>query len=316
MIACTACIDINFEYRWPYSGWALIIALFWFGNDAIRKTDESSKACRVLVFIGLLLATAWFALCMFPLAWGGLLGIVTGISAIRSITDGKSPSSHKQFAGVVVTLLLGLAFLSIWTSRQIEHQIAWLGRLPTHGAENIRPVRIVRSRGEAAVTLLIQSAQREVNREGESWYHLGSLARELSRLPNPPCAILDQFRDRAVALIHEDGVRPGMPVIILACGQANSCGSYNSFDPVVIERLTSDDPAVALLFLTAWALRDRRAALDWASQHDLPLLESRHSFLQNDDRVIHELWNALKVGQVDSDVVQLHIDRMSPSCAL
>jgi hypothetical protein len=315
MIACTACIDINFEYRMPYGGWALLVALIWFGNNAFRTTDESPKARRVLIFVGLMLATVWFTLCMFPLAWGGLLGIATGISAIRSISSGRSPSSHKQFAGSVVALLLGLAGFSIWTSRQTEHQIAWLGRLPTHGAENIRPVRVLRSRGESAIPLLIQSAQQEVNHEEGSWYHLGSLARELSRLPNPPCALMSQFRHRAVDLIEEDGFRAGMPALILACGQANSCRMSDSFEPMITERLNKDDPGGALLFLTAWGLSDRGAALDWAAQHDLTPLESSDSFSRNDDRAIHELWNALKAGQVDSEVVQTHIDRMTPACA-
>ena len=316
MIACTACIDINFECLLPYGGWALLVAMTWFGNNAFRTTDESPKARRVLVFVGLLLATAWFTFCMFPLAWGGLLGIVTGISAIRSITNGKSTSSHKQFAGIVVSLLLGLTGFSIWTSRQTEHQIAWLGRLPTHGSENIRPVRVVRSRGEAAIPLLVQAAEQEANRKSGSWYHLGSLARELSRLPSPPCAIMNQFRDRAVDLIEEDGFRAGMPALILACGQADSCRMTDSFEPMITDRLNNDDPAGALVFLTAWGLSNRSAALAWAAQHDLTSLESSNSHSRNDDRAIHELWNALKAGPVDSEVVQTHLDRMTPACGL
>lgn len=316
MLACTACIDINFEYRFPFGGWALLVALVWFGSNAIRTTDESPKTRRVLIFVGLLLSTAWFTLCMVPQAWGGILGIATGVSAIRSIINCQIPSSRKQLAGTVLVSLIGLLSFSLWTSKRAEHQIAWLGRLPTHSAENIRPVHFIRSRGEQIIPLLIRTAEHEINNpEQRNWYRLGSLARELSRLPAPPCAVVTQFRDRAFHLIQEDGLRVDLPVAILACGQAASCDMSKSFEPMLAERLSNQDPSGALVLLTAWGLSDRNSALEWAAQHDLTALEASDSFLRNDDRAIHEIWRHLKAGPADSAFVQTQLDRMSPACA-
>lgn len=318
MFACTACIDINFEYRFPYGGWAILVALVWFGSNAIRTTDESPKAKRILILIGLLLATAWFTLCMVPQAWGGLLGAVTGASAIRAIVDARSSSARKRVAGIVIVALLGLLSFSLWTSKRTEHQIAWLGRLPTHGAENIRPVHFIRSRGAEIAPELIRTAEQEINNlQQKNWYHLGSLARELGRMPDPPCAIIGQFRDRAIQLIQEeDGFSVGLPVAILACGQVASCTASSSFEPLIRERLSNKDPSRALLLLTAWGLSDRDSALEWAAQQDLSSLESSDSFLRNDGRAIHELWKHLKAGRVDPVFVQKQLDRMTPACGL
>jgi hypothetical protein len=179
-------------------------------------------------------------------------------------------------------------------------------------------VHFIRSRGTEIAPELIRTAEQEINNlQQKNWYHLGSLARELGRMPDPPCAIIGQFRDRAVQHIQEeDGFSVGLPVAILACGQAASCTASSSFEPLIRERLSNKDPSRALLLLTAWGLSDRDSALEWAAQQDLTSLESSDSFLRNDDRAIHELWKHMKAGTVDPVFVQKQLDRMTPACGL
>ncbi len=314
MFACTACIDIDFEYRFPFTIWVYPIVLCWFGSNVWRNTEESPKLRRVLIFIGILLATAWFDLCMIPLAWGGLLGLVTFISAVLAILRPTTGRTRKWLAGTVVILLLALAVLSIGTAKGVAHQIAWLGRLPTHSIENRLPVHKVRSQGNEMSRLLIQTAELEVSDHSvRSRNRMAALAREISRLPNPPCPVLLQYWDRAVEETNE-GMAVGMSTVILACGQAAKCDLSESIEKQLIHSVSQEDDYATLVFLTALGLQDRDAALEWAGRHDMPPIESAHSYSRQEDAALHELWAGVKSGNLTPANIQAQLDRLTPAC--
>ena len=314
--ACTACIDIQFQYHYPYFGSALLIALVWFGMDAWRTADDSTKLRRVLTFWGIVFATGWFTLCMIPLAWGGLMGIVTSIFTLIAVVRPQTPLFRRQLAGLCLVTLSLLAGFSAWTFSRIEHQIAWLGHLPTHGVENRQPVQYIRSAGRRGGTLLIQAAERELAEDRlPHWNRYAAFAREIGRLNRPDsAAVMSRFRDLATQACLEGEYNPlGTTTVILACGPASTGKIENEFSRQIEACLEKQNAYGALVFLTAWGLADREAAMAWRTQHEMQAMESAVSGWRHNDEAIHALWKELQNGPVTPEAIQHQLDQLTPA---
>lgn len=315
-LACTACIDIQFLYRFPHAWAAIIVVLIWFGVDAWRTTAESFKTRRVLTFWGIVLSMVWFTFCMMPVAWGSLLGAVTGFIALNSTLRKEVAANRRYFSAICFVALSLIAGLSVWKASRIEHQIAWIGKLPTHSYENQHQVRFIRAGGEQAEAIVRQAAQQRLaDNAHSSWYGLGSLAREISRIDAPQtCQLMTMFYDRLIQdLAKNEYLSAGQPAAILACGQSACPSVAGRFGEQAEIRLDKQDFYGTLIFLTALGLANRDAAIQWRDSHDMAWLDNTNGS-RREDRTLHSIWAEIQTGTVDKARLQKRIDTFTPAC--
>ncbi len=312
--ACTACIDLGFQYRYPHFGYALAISLLWFGIEAFRPASTVSTRRSLLIFWGLALGTIWFVLCMVPMAWGGFTGIVAGILALKALLSAQTPKPRRKRAVLALVGLLLLAMSSAWTSSRLDHQIAWLGRLPTHGAENRLPSQAIRSAGDQAGQLLTQATELELARQiSPNWIRIGALSREIARLNRPEMSVMTKVRDLALEYSESDDYLPsGLDTTLLACGEASTSHLTDGFALVADKKIEAQQDYPALILITALGFTDREEAIRWRDAHPLSTSDTRSLGAHRRMEALDQCWEALRKGPVAPELIQNQLDSFPP----
>lgn len=314
-LACTACIDLGFQYRFPFFGYALAISCILFGIEAFRPTPNVSPRRCLLIFWAFALATIWFTLCMIPMAWGGFTGVVTGVLALKALFSAQTSKPRRKMAVLALVGLALLAISSAWTSSRLVHHIEWLGRLPTHDAENRRPSQAIRSSGDQAGQLLTQATEHELARQTfPNWIRIGALSREIARLNRPETlGIMTKVRDLALDYSEsEDYLPAGLDTTLLACGEASSSHLTDDFTLVADKKLKAKQDYPALILITALGFTDREAAIRWREAHPLSVPDSHSLGALRRTEALDQFWEALQKGSVAPDVIQDQLDSFPP----